>query len=69
MTNTPAPLMPKSDQITDKAIKGMMWIYISTYGGKLLVFFSTIILSRLLTQADYGVADHAIVFISFGFLL
>ena len=63
MTDTPP--VPESDEIANQTIRGMMWLYVSTYSGKFLVFLSTIILSRLLTQADYGVAGYALVFISF----
>lgn len=42
-----------------------MWVYISTYSGKLLVFLSTVILARLLSKEDFGVAGYALVAISF----
>jgi O-antigen/teichoic acid export membrane protein len=45
--------------------KGTMWIYASSYGGKFIVFLTTLILARLLTQDDYGVVGYAQVFISF----
>jgi PST family polysaccharide transporter len=41
-----------------------MWIYVSHYGGKLLVLVSTVILARLLSQEDFGVAGYAFVFMS-----
>lgn len=41
-----------------------MWTYTSYYSGKLLVFLSTIILARLLSQDDFGVAGYAIVVIN-----
>jgi len=46
-------------------IRGALWTFASKYSGKIMVFFSTIILARLLTQEDYGVAGYAIVVIGF----
>src|SRR3712207_1397977 len=46
-------------------IRGTMWVYLSTYSGKLLVFLSTVILARLLSKEDFGVAGYALVAISF----
>jgi O-antigen/teichoic acid export membrane protein len=46
-------------------VHGTFWTYASYYSGKLLVFISTVILARLLTQDDFGVAGYALVAISF----
>lgn len=46
-------------------VRGTMWSYAATYSGKLLVLLSTIILARLLTQEDFGLAGYALVVISF----
>lgn len=46
-------------------IKGTFWTYASHYGGKILVFISTVILARLLTQEEFGVVGFALVAISF----
>ena len=46
-------------------IKGTVWVYASHYGGKLLVFVSTVILARLLTLEDFGIVGFALVVISF----
>ena len=46
-------------------VKGTFWTYASHYGGKFLVFISTIILARLLSQEDFGVVGFALVVISF----
>ncbi|MCB0036063.1 MAG: oligosaccharide flippase family protein, partial [Anaerolineales bacterium] len=51
--------------LTKATIRGTMWSYIAKYSGKFMVFLSTIVLARLLTQEDYGVAGYALVFISF----
>jgi len=46
-------------------ILGTLWTYAAHYSGKLMVFFSTIILARLLIQEDFGVAGYALVVINF----
>lgn len=46
-------------------IHGAFWAYAANYSGKALVFVSTVILARLLTQEDFGVAGYALVFIGF----
>lgn len=45
-------------------IKGTAWTYASYYSGKIMVFLSTVILARLLTQEEYGVAGYAIIVIA-----
>jgi PST family polysaccharide transporter len=42
-----------------------MWTYLAYYSGKILVFASTLILARLLSKADFGVAAFALTVISF----
>jgi PST family polysaccharide transporter len=54
----------KSD-ITKKTVHGLAWNYLSHYSGKLLLFISTVILARILTKDEYGVAGYAFVVISF----
>lgn len=49
---------------TKRAVRGVIWTYASYYSGKLLVFVSTIVLARLLTQDDFGVAGYALVIIN-----
>ncbi len=49
----------------NSAISGTLWVYFSTYGAKILVFASTIILARLLTQDDFGVAAYALLVMRF----
>lgn len=46
-------------------LNGTLWSYASFFSGKLLVFISTIILVRLLTQDDFGVMSYALVVMSF----
>jgi O-antigen/teichoic acid export membrane protein len=57
--------------VTDKlnlarvTIWGTVWTYTSYYSGKFLILISTIILARLLSKDDFGVAGYALVAISF----
>lgn len=46
-------------------VRGTFWTYASYYSGKLLVFLSTIILARLLSKDDFGIAGYAVVVIGF----
>ncbi|MCP5095263.1 MAG: oligosaccharide flippase family protein, partial [Chloroflexi bacterium] len=63
--------MSKSNDLNfaKATVKGTFWTYASHYGGKLLVFVSTIILARLLTQEDFGIVGFALVVISFLYVL
>ncbi len=46
-------------------MRGIVWNYASYYSGRVLVFISTVILARLLSKEDFGVAGYAIIVISF----
>lgn len=46
-------------------VRGTLWTYASFYSGKLLFFLTTVILARLLTKEDFGVAGYALVVMSF----
>ncbi len=46
-------------------MQGTLWEYGSQYTGKFLVFVSTVILARILLQADFGLAGYALVVIGF----
>jgi PST family polysaccharide transporter len=54
-----------SKSLTHQTIRGTIWSYISFYAGKILVFISTIILARLLSTEDFGVAGYALTVLSF----
>jgi O-antigen/teichoic acid export membrane protein len=45
-------------------ILGMLWSNAAFYGGKLMVFISTVLLARLLIEEDFGVAGYALIAIS-----
>lgn len=47
------------------AIKGVAWRYTSYFGGKFMVFISTIVLARLLSKDDFGVVGYALTAIAF----
>jgi len=47
------------------AIHGTVWRYLAFFSGKLMLFFSTVILARLLTKDDFGVVGFAVTTIGF----
>ena len=47
------------------AIQGTAWRYASYFGGKLMVFLSTLVLARLLSKDDFGVVGYALASIAF----
>jgi PST family polysaccharide transporter len=47
------------------AIHGTAWRYLTFFGGKLMVFISTIVLARLLAKEDFGLVGYAVTAISF----
>lgn len=52
-------------QLAQKTARNTVWSYAATYGGKALVFISTIILGNLLTKQDFGVVGIALTVIAF----
>ena len=60
-------MQPKINEksLTKATIQGTIWAYAATYSGKLLVFISTMVLARLLSEEDFGVAGYALVAIGF----
>jgi len=57
--------MSTSRNLARAALWGTFWSYASFYSGKLMVFVSTVVLARLLSEEDFGVAGYALVIISF----
>ena len=55
----------KTSKLAQKTIRGTVWVYISKYSAKLLVFISTAILARLLTKEDFGLAGYALLALTF----
>ena len=53
------------NKFVQAAVRGVFWTYSSFYIGKLMVFISTVILARLLSQSDFGVVSFAMLFIGF----
>lgn len=47
------------------AIQGTFWRYASYFGGKLMMFLSTLVLARLLAKEDFGVVGYALASIAF----
>lgn len=50
--------------LANATIRGAMWAYVAKYGGKLVVLVTTVILARLLSQNDFGLAGYALTVIS-----
>lgn len=48
-----------------RAVHGMLWTYLSVAGSKLLVFFSTVVLARVLIPAEFGQVGFALLIISY----
>ena len=57
--------MSKQKTVWQSTVYGTLWVYLTTYGGKAIVFVSTIVLARLLLKEDFGVAGYAITVIGF----
>ncbi|GAB4535856.1 MAG: lipopolysaccharide biosynthesis protein [Anaerolineales bacterium] len=57
--------MSHVSRLSRATLWGTFWSYASFYSGKIMVFVSTIILARLLSEEDFGVAGYALVVISF----
>ncbi len=57
------PAKPESENLARTTIRGTLWGYIAFYSGKAMVFASTIILARLLSKDDFGVAGYALILI------
>jgi len=55
----------KKSGLVSRTFRGAVWSYASVYSGKVLIFLTTIILARLLSKEDFGVAGYALVIISF----
>ena len=55
----------KTQQLAQATIRGTLWSYSSKYSGKVLKLISTIILARLLSQEDFGLAGYAVLAINF----
>lgn len=62
--SSPAVCQGRSSGLSKTALKAVIWAYSAKYSGKLLVLLSTIILARLLSREEFGVAAYALTFIS-----
>src|ERR1700712_5447706 len=52
-------------ELRGRAVRGFAWAAISFGGNKLLVFASTLVLTRLLVPADFGVVAAGLTFIAY----
>ncbi len=57
--------MSKTQEFANATIRGAAWTYVTFYGGKFMVFISTVILARLLTKEDFGIFGFALAATSF----
>ncbi len=57
--------MQQKRSLLQVTLRGTFWTYLTYYSGKGMVFVSTVILARLLSQQDFGVAGYALVVINF----
>jgi len=57
--------MEERTEFGTAAIHGTAWRYLSYFGGKFMVFLSTIVLARLLAKDDFGVVGYALTAIAF----
>jgi O-antigen/teichoic acid export membrane protein len=55
----------KNQTLTQTTISSSAWAYASRYSGKLLVYISMIILARLLSKEDFGLAGFALVIVAY----
>jgi O-antigen/teichoic acid export membrane protein len=54
-----------SPSYSKATVKGTLWLYAAYYGGKAVVFLSTVVLARILTKDDFGVVGFVVTIISF----
>ncbi|MGE8243374.1 MAG: oligosaccharide flippase family protein, partial [Sphingobacterium sp.] len=52
--------------LKEKTISGLIWSVGQQFGSKLISFFITIVLARILTPAEFGLIAMLSVFISIG---
>ena len=55
----------KEKGLSNIAVRGTGWYFLSFFSGKLLSFLSTVILARLLLKDDFGLVAYALTFITF----
>lgn len=56
---------PATANLAQSTVRGTLWTYVAYYSGKLMVLVSTVILARLLSQDDFGVAGYAVTVVAF----
>ncbi|MBP7690441.1 MAG: lipopolysaccharide biosynthesis protein [Anaerolineales bacterium] len=63
MASTAPPTPPP--KLSLLAMQGTFWSYLSFISGKLLVFFTTVILARLLTPTEFGVMGYCLIVLQY----
>ena len=51
--------------IAQRTLKGIFWVYVSFFGGRLLTLVTTGILARLLVPEDFGLIGFALIILAF----
>lgn len=54
-----------SSDLAQQTIDGVLWSYLSFFGGKVLTFLSTIILARLLLPEQFGLVGYCLIAIQY----
>ena len=57
------------ENLKNKAFWGIIWSYVNTFGMQLLSFIPAMVLTRLMSQADYGLVAMAGVFTGVAYML
>ncbi|MCA0353373.1 MAG: lipopolysaccharide biosynthesis protein [Chloroflexi bacterium] len=53
------------ETIVQSAARNTLWSYAATYGGKILIFITTVILAYFVTKAEYGLVGMGLTVIAF----
>jgi PST family polysaccharide transporter len=64
MTPAPAGTGLEGRELAGTTLRGAAWVGASLFGGKLIFFACTLLLARLLTEEDFGVAAYAITLVT-----
>jgi lipopolysaccharide exporter len=59
----PARAQPEAAALANTTLRGAVWVGASRVGGRVLFFLSTLLLARLLSPEDFGVAGYAVTLI------
>ena len=63
------PVVEQALDISRQAVHGSLWTYLAFLGGKLLSFFTTVVLARLLLPEEFGLVGYCIIALQYLSLL